>query len=339
MPILTLQRSLREIGRIRLGEKVAAGNGRSRPSKLEVFRFTSSEKDAIEAAAALYGGTPRRWDDAPIGEQWEVVTTSKQIPVIIPPGPAVLSQWYETWSGGGCTRRCDGVRELLTDSSCICESEEQRTCKATTRLNVILADLPGIGSWRLESHGYYAATELAGTVDLCQAAAGRGQLLPAVLGLQPRQVKRIIDGRPQTFNFVVPTLDVKVTPAAISSGSWSPVAAIGEPEPQAITAGEMQAAIAAPAREPSPKRSNAAPDIPATGIKPRPRSIQEVEVNEVRAAAVANGGDPNLAMLEVRHGTKAKALTEARRLAKDKGIDPPTKFEEISTELAQELLQ
>ena len=57
MPILTLQRQMRELGRIRTGIQVAGANGgRKRPSKLETFRFTSASRDLVEAAAAAYGG-------------------------------------------------------------------------------------------------------------------------------------------------------------------------------------------------------------------------------------------------------------------------------------------
>lgn len=335
MPIVTLQRSLREIGRIRAGQK----NDKGHPTKLDRFRFTSNDQHVIQAAAELYGGNPARWNGAPIGEQWEVVTDATHIEVIIPPGPAAFSQWYEQWTGGGCTHRCDGVTEVIADQPCVCDPDN-RACEATTRLSVVLADLPGLGVWRLESHGYYAATELAGTVDLCQQAAGRGQFLPAVLGLQPRQVKRQVNGRPQTFNFVVPTLDVRVTPGALASGgtgSWQAIAAAPDDTP-ALQPGEVAAALENPVHPPA-RRSNTPPEIPSTGVKPRPAATQTVEVHEVRKEAVANGDDPNLAMLEVRYMTKAKALTEARRLAKTKGIDQPQTFEQIPAELAQELLQ
>ena len=38
-PIISLQRRLREAGRIRLGEKVATKNGKTAPSTLSEFRF------------------------------------------------------------------------------------------------------------------------------------------------------------------------------------------------------------------------------------------------------------------------------------------------------------
>ena len=115
MAILTLQRRLREAGRIRIGQQVKAANGKTRPAKLDAFRLTSADKVAMDAAATLYGGEVKEWDGAPIGKMWELFTAANSLPVVIPPAATAFSQFYEAWSGGGCTRRCDGERELLTD--------------------------------------------------------------------------------------------------------------------------------------------------------------------------------------------------------------------------------
>ena len=220
-PILTIQRQLREIGRIRTGHTVVS-NGKSRPSKLERFRLTSRSEEVIRSAAAVYGGTPRPWED-----QWEVITDTDRLDIVIPPG-VQFSQWMELWSGGGCIRRCDGVTELLADEPCGSASSKVETrsgvreippcprdpaerrdlaaagfaCKPTTRLSVILPALPDLGSWRIESHGYYAAAELSGTVDVLQSA---DRLLPARLRLDQREVKK--QGRPVN-KFAVPVLEL-----------------------------------------------------------------------------------------------------------------------------------
>lgn len=205
MPLLDIQRRMRELGRIRTGVQAPTGNGRKRPAKLEHFRLTSPSRDLIEAAASVYGGEARPWDG-----QWEVVTDSDAIDVVIPPGQSI-SQWYEMWSGGGCQRRCDGRTNVLTDTPCACPADpaERReaaangqACKPTTRLNVILPDIPDLGVWRLESHGYYAASELSGTVEVLESA---GRLLPARLRLEQREVKR--PGKPAS-RFAVPVLEL-----------------------------------------------------------------------------------------------------------------------------------
>lgn len=212
MPIIDLQVRARELGRIRIGQVVATAKGGKRPSKLDRFRITAHSREIVEKVAALYGGDVKEWQpqgNGPAG--WEVVTTSARLPVLVPPQP--VSQWYETWSGGGCQRRCDGVTEVLSDQPCLCGPDPQnRECKPTTRLNVVLREVEGVGVWRLETHGYYAAVELPSAAELL--ASSRGYIV-GHLGLEERVVKR----NGETRRFMVPTLDIDVTPAALMAGS------------------------------------------------------------------------------------------------------------------------
>lgn len=176
--IIDLQRRLAEIGRIRIGQQVASGNGKRRPAKLTTFRLTSPDRNRIQQAAVLYGGQPTEWE-APAGKQWEVVTETDALNVICPPSDMAFSQHYELWSGGGCQRRCDGRNESISEGPCQCDPDK-RECTIHTRLSVMLRDLPGLGVWRIDTSGYYAAVELQGAVEVVQLAAGRGQMLPAL---------------------------------------------------------------------------------------------------------------------------------------------------------------
>lgn len=213
MPLIDVQRRMRELGRIRTGEQVAVGtSGKRRPAKLETFRLTSASKTLIEAAAETYGGKVRDWV-SPAGKAFEVVTTADQLPIILPPGQA-LSQFYELWTGGGCQRRCDGRTNFITDEPCECPADpaerrelaaDGRACKPTTRLNVILPDLPDLGVWRLESHGYYAAVELAGTASFLEMVTASGRMLPAMLRLEQREKK--VPGKPVN-RFSVPVIEL-----------------------------------------------------------------------------------------------------------------------------------
>jgi hypothetical protein len=229
MPIITLQRRSRELGRIRTGQVVKGNNGRSRPSKLDRFRLTSPSKDLLDKVAALYGGTVEAWTPQNGGpSQWEVVTDATRLPVLVPPQP--VSQYFELWSGGGCARRCDGERELLSDQPCLCSPDpEDRECKPTTRLNVVLRDVEGIGVWRLESHGYYAATELPEVAEFLARAAGYVQ---AWLTLEERIVKR----NGETRRFMVPALEVDITPAQLMAGGGQVVALESAPAVAALPA-------------------------------------------------------------------------------------------------------
>lgn len=215
MPIVTLQQQMRELGRIRAGQVVTPDRGKARPSKLETFRLTSKERPLIDAAAAAYGGEVVAWAGGE-GEQWEVVTAADALEILVPPWQA-LSQWFELWSAGGCQRRCDGRVEVLTDSPCKCPQDpgERRdaananpptACKPTTRLAVMLPRLPGLGVWRLESHGFYAAVELAGAARILELASRAGEPLPARLRLDQRVKK--VPGKPSN-RYAVPVIEIE----------------------------------------------------------------------------------------------------------------------------------
>jgi len=196
-PIIDLQRRQVEAGRIRAGDR---SNGN--PRKLAEWRLTSKDKTRLDAAAERWGGKPREWKDHP-GE-FELYTTTAELPIMLLPGAAPTT-WYELWSKGGCQRRCDGVHEIISDAPCLCG--EDRECKPTTRLSVLLPDLPGVGSWLLSSTGWNAAAELAGVAELLGRASAQGVFVQARLRLEQRtQVKG-----GQTRRFAVPVIDVDVT--------------------------------------------------------------------------------------------------------------------------------
>lgn len=206
MPIspIVLQRRHAELGRIRLGAKAETSTGRTRPAKLEAFRFTSVSERYITDLAELYGGQARPWDNNGV-PSWEVYTDATSIPVIAVKGG--LSQWMETWSGGGCVHRCDGEKSVDGDY-CDPEDRAHRDAKPTTRLSVMLPELEAIGVWRMESHGWNAAAEIPAVAELAQYV---GDLVPANLNLVPRRSVR--DG--QTSRFVVPVLDLQIGTARL----------------------------------------------------------------------------------------------------------------------------
>lgn len=238
MPILDLQQQQTEVGRIRLGVKVKS-NGRERPAKLDRLRFTSPRKALIERIAELYGGQVEPWQPPKGGQQWQVITDTNEVPVVVPPQDPGESQWYEMWSKGGCLRRCDGQQEKISKQSCLCDPEA-RDCKMHTRIRVMLEDVPGLGAWRVDTGSYYAAVELPGVAQLLAMAQGA---IPGRLVLDQRTVTRQVDGKAQTFNFAVPTLHVDtLTPKQLMSGQVQELIAARN---RAAVAGEMRTAIAA----------------------------------------------------------------------------------------------
>lgn len=281
MSIVDIQRRIVEAGRIRIGQLVPSSNGRSRPEKLDTFRLTSIDRRRIEQAAELFGGEPKEWT-APAGKQWEVLTTTDSLDVVVPPSDLAFSQHYEMWSAGGCQRRCDGATESLSEGPCLCDPAD-RECDIHTRLSVLLRDLPGLGTWRLDTSGWYAAGELAGAVYYLQSAMSRGTLLPARLRLDQRSVKRPgANGKPQTLRYAVPVLDIEITPGQLLVGAQQPLALSTSeagpgftpvPEGGPSWVGSIAEQSEAPAVR--PRRSNAAPEIPASGRSRRTRAAAE----------------------------------------------------------------
>ena len=285
MTLIDLQRRLKEIGRIRIGQQAVNQQGKSHPVKLETFRLTSPDERRIQQAAGMFGGRPELWADAPPPmRQWQVVTETDQLDVVVPPGDMAFSQNYETWSRGGCSKRCDGRWDVVNDLACSCDPQA-RECDIHTRLSVMLRDLPGLGVWRLDTQGYYAAVELGGAVDVCTAAVARGQMLPARLRLEQRQVKRPGQG---ARKFAVPVLDVDVTIGALLAGAGAPqmlavppgsAGELGQgraanltPVPASLSSGptvSVRDQVTAVGDDARPARSNGQAPVPATGLKPR----------------------------------------------------------------------
>jgi hypothetical protein len=318
MTILQLQARLHESGRIRIGQQVPTGSGRKRPAKLDAFRFTSQDKRALEKVADLYGGQIRRWEEAPVGEQYEVFTNTAEIRVAVPPERMGLTQSLELWSGGGIVRRCDGQRQQ-TDEPCLCaalaDDDPQPRCARHTRLSLMLADLATSGLWRLDSQGYYASEELAGAFELAQLlqqATGRA-ILPGWLRLEQREIRR--PGEPKR-QFAVPVLDLEMDAAAL----------FGRPQP-ADGAGLLEATAVDDSEMAPPDRARSAyhnPPPPPAGLTPVPP-----EAPPSLAAELAEQNQPK-AKAPPRKNSQApipstgrKPRTAAQRAAAPVGQPPP----------------
>ena len=269
MGILTLQRQGQQIGRIRIGQTVPASNGKTRPARLDTFRFTTQSEHTARRISLLYGGEVRPWTEH-TGE-WEVITKENAIAVMVPPRDAVIEQWYEMWTAGGCARRCDGKRETIGNTPCLCpkpadpSDPEQvaaalaehlrlaklikpQACRIVTRVKVMIPDLPGLGVFRLDTGSYWAAVEMGDTAALMQAARDQKCFLPAILRIEHRQ--RVARG--ETKKFPVPVLEITATIREITSGSLAAggMAAQLPPAPAgqraALPAGTGRALPAAP---------------------------------------------------------------------------------------------
>jgi hypothetical protein len=202
MSIIGMQRSLREIGRIRMGKSRPSNSGGKIPMRSETFILTSTDRNALEQAAKEYGGEVKPWEQP---GKFVLETTVSELPLAVT--RLVESQWYEAWSKGKCLTRCDGqtiqgpTGSEYVGKPCVCAmkfpDQDKRNmaaskgaaCKVTTRIWFMLPNLPGLGTWRLESHGFYAASEMPMTLEFLRNALERGDqhLLNVILAIEPRE--------------------------------------------------------------------------------------------------------------------------------------------------------
>ncbi|SFY52109.1 recombination directionality factor [Streptomyces sp. F-1] len=235
-----IQARAAEHGRLRTG--YTQGN---RPMRSSTWVVTSHSEEHVRTAAKLWGGEPEQW--SPLNStipQWRVITKAPAIEALITPGDP-LNQYNEMWSKGGCQRRCDGETELLSRQPCLCARQfgeewhlqpKGRVCSTTSRLNVMLPDLSGMGMWRAETHSFYAAQEWGGMVDMILAGTNGQGFIPVTLRIEPRQ--RVANGETKKFPVVVVELR-GVTPRQALAGPMTATTALDP-------AGQARAAIEAP---------------------------------------------------------------------------------------------
>jgi hypothetical protein len=232
-----MQREARELGRLRTGW-TATKNGKTYPEKSKTWVMTSHAKHYVDAAAQSWGGTVERWQPQGGGPaQWRVITEADSIDALLPPGDP-LSQYNEMWSKGGAQRRCDGEKDLLSGRPCMCLGQfgeewylqpKGRVCAATTRLRVLLPDMPDLGVWRAETHSFYAANEWSGAVDMVLSGTGGKGLVPVTLRIEPRS--RVANGK--TKNFPVVVVEIRgITPRMALTGPISMEVALDPTAPR-----------------------------------------------------------------------------------------------------------
>lgn len=240
-----------EAGRIRLGRKTKAKSGKDKPTSIDTLRFTSPYRDCIEMIAEQYGGTAKPWDEptARIRNQWEVVTETADVDVLLPADP--LDQGYELWASGGRQRRCDGetcevVRKIgdqdydTVPVPCICLEQKVRECSPKSRLLVVIPTVPLRGVWRVETSSWTALEELPYQVEMLETVQASGRLVQARLSLH-KETKRTPVG---TRHYVVPRISMNSSPLELMEGrgglaelASTYVAAVDAPRRAALTAG------------------------------------------------------------------------------------------------------
>jgi hypothetical protein len=309
-PIGSITRRLPEAGRIRLGVKTSTKEGRA---ALDHFRFTGKRRADLDKVAEMYGGTVRPWTDAKADPgQFEVITETSEIEVVLPPDP--LSVAYELWSGGGIQRRCDGETcvvssgDDLVERECLCYVRGAMECKLKLRLSVLLPEVAFLGTWRLDTSSWNAAHELPGMVELIHTMGG--SMVRAILRVEQRT--EMVNGRKKRF--IVPVLGLASTLNELAAGQAKLSApALGR---EATSAGPT--VVGAPELHPGPDGGYFDPQ----GVGPKPDSVSDDDVIEAEIVEETYEGLSN--------SDKARWLRLARQLAQAMGEPIPTTFDSIT---------
>lgn len=273
VPVRSLATRLPDAGRIRIGVKVPASNGKTRPEKIDRFRFTSPDRTALDQIAAVYGGHVGEWDEPKAAPgQWQVITEANELRIALPPDPLGTTPIYELWGGGGCQRRCDGeLCEMLTHGQdgldlqqvpCLCDRKGVLECKLITRLSVLLPEVRFSGVWRLDTKSFNAAAELPGMVELIRSLQDRG-IVRATMRVEWR--RQVLAG--QTREFAVPVLGIEQSLQELAAGH----ARLG-----ALTAAQGQAVAAIGAGDTQPADAGS----PGVGGAPSPSPDPDDQVVE-----------------------------------------------------------
>ena len=262
-PMLDIQKRHAEVFRIRIGDKDERGN----PRKLtDSIRVTSPNAAVVDAFVAVFGGETKPWD-----AQFEAYLPTTALPVMVLPGQSI-SQWWESYRGGVCERRCDGETETLSGKPCMCPAEitvrvnDRSACSPMTRINVVCPDVEVVGAGSLVTHGMVAAETLPQAVAIAEGALSRGLMVPAVL--------RIVEHVGKAKRYTVPQLEiVGVSLTQLTTGEAT-VTAIDRPKPAQVAPPAPKAIEAAP--QPAPAKA-AQPAAKKTAPRPRPPLPGEVE--------------------------------------------------------------
>ena len=184
---------LPEVGRIRLGTRQKSRSGKMVPTPSAGLVFSSESKGTLAALCQIVGGQVEAWPDGP--EPWRLISTVSSLSVQVPP-QLMTEPAYELWSAAGLLRRCDGetceVPVETPDGPVIeqvpCQCDGVGECKPTSRLRVVIPQVPGIGVWIVTTHSAIAAGELSGQRRLLEAAGAT--LVPAVIAIEHERTRR-----------------------------------------------------------------------------------------------------------------------------------------------------
>lgn len=202
-------RQISRVGKIHLGVKkqgVKNGENYEYPSATDYFVVRADDSTTSPAAAKafkeVYGDKP------------------KEIKVAFPyDEPEKFFPQFYTAYNKSRTKFCEGDGETATrtdvetgtktEISCLgekCPFYEKKQCRALARLQFFLPDVPGIGTWQIDTQSWYSTIKLNSAIEMIRAlTGGRIKMIPLPLVLVPQPVSP--NGKAKT----VYVLDIRIS--------------------------------------------------------------------------------------------------------------------------------
>lgn len=332
--IIETQARLVEVGRIRVGaRKPASGAGRP----LTMFRLTSRSRSLLEAAAEVFGGEVKPW---PERNEYELLTQKPSIRAYLSLRPTPdgdyesLSQNYELWKGNTCVRRCTGLtcrtwKQTGTDKKnnpvhepievpCLCEREAEQSCKLTSRLSVILPEVPAIGMWRLDTGSKTFDGEVNALIDTAKML-GLPPLLGVLLSIEMRE-KRTGPDQP-TSKF--PVVRIEFDPEPVS-----PALMVAQIQQRALQSGVSLGELPAPEPTPMLPAPAEGPKYPGSGEFLKSIGMSAEDMTEMRDYCEVHGLEWGYYALQARD----QGVTDAKGFFRMLYTDNDPAPEEEATE-------
>lgn len=231
------------VGKIRLGEKVAAksstGSSIERPSAIDYFRVDADDGVTSPEAAAsfheVYGAEPRvircqlpgRVPEDVFEGAWRLYGARK-LKQVCDGETCDVRTATGGWDSGPCACKAQGVPLKKSNGTA-----NEKHCKLTWTLNVILPDVVGMGVWQIDTGSEISIARVSRWLQMMASVAGDLMLLDFTLNLVPVDVTP--DGRTKRV-FVLEPRAVSASPRELLTGG-------GRTDLPAIEAGATSPAL------------------------------------------------------------------------------------------------
>jgi len=298
MPILGLTetRRLPRVGKIHLGAKKVASNGKEYPTETDYF--------VVPPELARLLGT-----DKP-----------KELRIMFPvEDPEVFfQQWWKCYCKSALLKcKGDGERAFtydekaagLTEIKCPCFKAESKECKRIATLQFLMPDVPGAGVWQITTSSINSIININSSIAFIRGIAGRVRMIPLVLKRKEEVMQRMENGQPKSSKHYILHLDVD------ENVSLKQLQQFGQSTPETMFL-------------PPPDETKDELYFPPEGFAPAEKTTVDAQTGEVVTEAAMKFHNLLWAVREAGIEVSEKELARIGALKTDQEFEKATKYYE-----------